>query len=263
MRNLKLHSYFNLPIRDITDTMPKGKLYPWPVRDMSQVDHVIVHHMASEAPLMNQALYHINGRGWRGIGYHIVISNGGILQVNDLSHQTNHCSGYNERAIGVSIHGDLSKRELTPRERELLYGVLVTLRAIYTGIQIKGHNECAKTSCPVTSVDRIRADVLSLEEKLDYAESVPAEKVLAFAFASRVADLESKLIHPKFGSEAERKLMMLADVMPQMGYVGDITPQGIAKRVQEIYKNALGKWEREGVRKLLIGANYAKEKGLI
>lgn len=187
MRNLSFHPYFHdLPdIVDAIDAMPKGKLYPWPVRSMEQVDTIVVHHMASEAPLINQANYHINGRGWRGIGYHIVIDNNVVKQVNELSHITNHCTNYNTRGIGVSIRGDLSKRTLTDIERKLLNATLVTLKALFPKAEIKAHRELSATSCPCTDINLIREDVFSLEQEVEQMNSPVKKEEIAFRMANQ------------------------------------------------------------------------------
>lgn len=193
MRNLQLHPYFQSslpPIVDAVDSMPKGNLYPWPGRAMGQIDTIVVHHMASEAPLVNQALYHINGRGWRGIGYHIVIDTDKILQVNDLMHITHHCSNYNTRGIGVSIRGDLSKRALTEIERKLLNATLVTLKALFPKAEIKAHRELSATSCPCTDVNLIRSDVFALEQEIEQMSAPQKKEELAYRMANQILYLQ-------------------------------------------------------------------------
>lgn len=187
MRNISFHQHFTdlPPIVDTVDAMPKGKLYPWPIRSATQIDTIVVHHMASEAPLVNQANYHINGRGWRGIGYHIVIDIDKVLQVNDLMHITNHCTNYNTRGIGVSIRGDLSKRPLTSLERKLLNATLVTLKALFPKAAIKAHRELSATSCPCTDINFIREDVFTLEQEIELMSSQPKKEEIAFRMANQ------------------------------------------------------------------------------
>lgn len=193
MRNLQLHPYFqsSLPaIVDAVDSMPKGKLYPWPVRSPEQIDTIVVHHFAAETPVINNALFHINNRGWRGIGYHIVIDRDHVLQVNDLMHITNHCTNYNTRGIGVSIRGDLSKRALTDIERKLLNATLVTLKALFPKAEIKAHRELSATSCPCTDVNLIRSDVFALEQEIEQMDSPPKREELAYRMANQILYLQ-------------------------------------------------------------------------
>lgn len=177
-------------MRDIVNEMPKGKSYPWPARSLERIDTIVIHHFASEASLINNANYHINGRGWRGLGYHIVIDNGESKQTNDLSHITNHCSGYNERGIGVSVRGDLSKRPLTELERNLLYATIITLKTLFPKAVVKGHNELTPTTCPCTSMIKIREDVFALEQEIEQMNSPKKKEELAYRMANQVLYLQ-------------------------------------------------------------------------
>lgn len=214
------------PILDVVDTMPKGKLYPWPSRSLAQIDTIVIHHFASEASLLANANYHINGRGWRGLGYHIVIDNGKILQTNDLSHTTNHTTGYNERSIGISIRGDLSKRPLTDLERRLLYAAIVTLKSLFPRAVVKAHNECAATSCPCTSITKIREDVFSLEQEIEQMESEPKKEEVAFRIANTTLYYynmaKGKLSDGREANEGQRTWAMqqLLKLQPEMTRLG-------------------------------------------
>jgi len=184
------------PIEDITDELPKHAEKVYPTRDLEQIDCITVHHMASEAPLMNQAAFHVNGRGWAGIGYQMVISDGRLYQCHDLTTQSNHSSGHNDHSIAISIRGDLSKRPLTPIERELLYSGILTLKYYIPSIKyIVGHNEQSKTSCPCISMNQVRQDIASLEEQMQF-ESQPNNRVADYFKAKeRFADLYDKFVN--------------------------------------------------------------------
>ena len=102
------------------------------------------------------------------------------------------------------------------------------------------------------------------EERLIYSGSKSAERAVAFAFAERINELGTKFNDEKWGEPAKAKVLKLEPVMYLMGYPGAVTPDGIVKRVRDIYNNsAIAKYEDEGFKKLLIGANKAKEVGLI
>lgn len=225
MRNIKLLAALQgyVPeIEDVVDAMPKGKSYPWSMRNPDDINCIIIHHFASEASLMSNANFHINGRGWKSLGYHVVIDNGKIKQTNNLLHRTNHCSGYNERSIGVSIRGDLSKRALTDDERKLLYAAIVTLKNLFPKAVVRAHNECTKTSCPCTSIDTIRDGVSALENKLELelelGNNLQGQLLNAAALETRVKDLYGKAIAPgKYQEEAIKKLSRVADIMRSEG----------------------------------------------
>jgi hypothetical protein len=127
------------------------------------IQRIIVHHMASEAPLVNQAKYHINTHGWPGLSYHLVVSGDQLLEVNSPEMFTYHAADNNYDSVSISIHGDLSKRSLTETERKLLYAGILTLKRLYGVETVIGHNQVNATSCPCISMDQVRGDIAKLE----------------------------------------------------------------------------------------------------
>lgn len=207
------------PIQNIIDQLPNHSTKVYPKRDISQVTTIVVHHTASEAPLINQAKYHVNGRRWPRIGYHFVIANDKVYQTNYLDTESYHTSGNNRTGIGIAILGDLTKRSITQRERELLTAVLASLRAVIPEAEIKGHNECGvKTSCPATSMDVIREDVSTLELKLEVTDTPNDQVAKVYALRVRVEDLYVKATTDnKFRDEAVKKLSRISDIMREEG----------------------------------------------
>jgi hypothetical protein len=135
--------------------------------DFDVVDTIIVHHFASEASLENNANYYKNSTDEPSLPYHVVVDTDRLLQINDLMSMTFHCGANNTHTISISIRGDLSKRQITQRERELLYiGILSIKSAVPTIKYIKGHNELNNTSCPCISMDQVREDIKNLEMSL-------------------------------------------------------------------------------------------------
>lgn len=174
MRNITaiLGLPFNFPIEDITDQLPKHPTKTYALRNIEDIDTITVHHFASEAPLINQAAYHVNGHDWPGIGYHMVISDGRLLQTNNLLAESYHSSGHNHHSVAISIRGDLSKRPLTSLERDLLYMGILTLKHYLPHVQyIVGHNEQGKTSCPCISMNEVRENIATLEQRMKQAAS--------------------------------------------------------------------------------------------
>jgi N-acetylmuramoyl-L-alanine amidase len=102
------------------------------------------------------------------------------------------------------------------------------------------------------------------EERINYLKSQSANRALGYAFAERISDLGTKLTDPTWGVAAATKLLWLSPIMPQLDLTGEITPESIVKRVSEIYKNSSdARYQGEGFRKLLLGANMAKTLGLL
>jgi hypothetical protein len=179
-------------VENIIDKLPNHPTKRYAQRSMESVDTWIMHHTASEAPLINQALFHVNSRGWARIGYSIMIVDGSrIVQTNYLDAEAVHCAGWNHRSMGVCVLGDLSKRQLTARERELLLAVFVSLNAMYPGRQIKGHGECKPTSCPVISMPKLRSDIMATEMQLEQAESAPKKEEIAYRMANHILWLQN------------------------------------------------------------------------
>jgi hypothetical protein len=241
---------------NIIDQLPKHPTKTWPARNFNLLEGITVHHFASEAPIVNQANYHINAHGWAGIAYAVIIRDGQILQTNYLDKRTTHASGGNDSSWGVCIGGDLSKRPITDFERRALTGVALGLKEMKENLWVKGHNQISKTSCPCTDMNMIRADILATEEQLHYLNQPSAQFVKAFAIAKRIESLHSGLGDAKYGNERKRKLTLFLSV------------EGIAdvdKLYARVCEDLYGKLKtlKEANRKLEIYHDFAKEKGLL
>lgn len=216
------------PIIDITDKLPKHATKQWSRRDPSMVTRIVVHHMASEAPLENQAKYHINHHGWPGIAYHLCIVKGQIYQTNDLMSLTTHALGANPSGVGIAVLGDLSKRNMTDDERQALYAAILTVKELFPNAKIQGHNEASwetakhSTSCPCTDMDRIRKDIANIESQTALTqaleESVNANTARIFAAYTRFSDLYKLATNSgQYQQEAQRKCLQIAEMMIQAG----------------------------------------------
>ncbi|ANY67322.1 hypothetical protein BBD42_13185 [Paenibacillus sp. BIHB 4019] len=154
-----------------------------------------------------------------------------------------------------------------------MYGVKIPLNSH----QVLGHyqiDSIGKPACPGRNFPWARlyaelsiAETMTLAdyaERLEYLKSGTADRATAYAFASRIADLSSKFNDPTWGTAAKAKIMWMEPIMYDLGYTGEPTPEGIANRVSSIYKNStVDKYQGEAMRKLMLGAKFAKEKGLL
>lgn len=266
-----MREMYKLPeIVDLTNQLPKHPSKVWSRRTIESIKLMVQHHTASEAPLINQAKYHIRHHNWAGLAYTFVVDRGNIYQTNDLSSLTSHALGVNPFSVGVCVNGDLSKRPLTDFERKALTAIHFTLRELIPDLELSGHNEASlkyanhRTSCPCTDMDHLRTDLEALEESMHYISTPAQDRVTAYAFAERVQDLSKKLGDSKWGKAAQRKILLLTPSLEGMGYAGEVTPEAIVSRVIILYKQAMsGQYEKESLRKLMIGANCAKEVGLL
>jgi hypothetical protein len=248
MRNLSLIPSLSdklPPIEDITDQLPRkqtweempkkliingvwdGETYHTGFRDPEDIDTLIIHHTAEDAPIENHAKYH--SRKWgAGIAYHLIIDKGRIYQVNDLRSFTFHVGGHNTYTVGITINADLSKREMTSQERELLYGAILTVKSVLPIKYILGHNQLNKTACPATSMNQIRADIEKLEQQIIYEQSLEHKKTTAYAIANTILytfrlaqgmDEHGKPVNEETQHWALNRLLELGPVMREKGFI--------------------------------------------
>jgi len=184
------------PAVDITDQLPH-KPNPNPYRTVEQITHVSVHHSAVEGGSpQSYANYHVNTLGWPCIGYHDVIVGDQIYQVNDLLTFSYHTSGNNHYTVGISISGDLSKRDMTSAERQCLYARLLTYLSIFPNLTIDnilGHKEYPdnSTACPCTDMNRIRSDIRDLKLKMEGQSTMESKRGHAYLVAQQTQFLYS------------------------------------------------------------------------
>lgn len=217
---------------NIIDQLPNHPRLKYSKRSVPGIDKIILHHTASEAALKNQALYHVNGRGWPRIGYSIMIEKDKIYQTNYLDTMSYHCAGQNEHGLGVCILADFTKRKPTDTERKLLTAVIVSLKHLFPHIkEVDPHKKYQPTSCPVIPIEGVRDDVIRMEEEMTFQVDVKALSADSYKLAVRVKDLQGKLKHPTWGKESARKLGLLKPVV-------DGTPELIASTILSLYKTA-------------------------
>ncbi len=80
-------------------------------RPLSQITHLCIHHSATAGniPLENVAKYHVEERGWAGIGYHFYVKpDGTIYQTNRLETVSFQVSQNNDYSVGVCVSGDFT-----------------------------------------------------------------------------------------------------------------------------------------------------------
>jgi hypothetical protein len=180
------------PIIDITDNLPSRPNDPNPMRSIEDITHISVHHSAVEGQGPQQyADYHVNVLKWYHIGYHTVIKIDQPYQVNDWLTFSYHTSSNNSYTVSVSISGDLSKRPLSEVERNTLYAVLLTYLSVFPNTAVEriwGHNEFPdnNTSCPCIDMKKVRADIKTLQNQMQYLQSDGNKKAVAFEIANQI-----------------------------------------------------------------------------
>lgn len=125
---------------------------------MRTIDKVIVHCSATpEGRDIDAAAirrWHVEGNGWRDIGYHYVIKLDGTIELGrDLDDIGSHCKGQNLGSIGVCYIGgvdedDNPKDTRTTEQVESLYLLMAVLVRMFPGVSIYGHRDFANKACP-------------------------------------------------------------------------------------------------------------------
>ena len=127
---------------------------------MRDVNLIVLHHSDSDVAAHDDIAvikeWHTlpkdeGGNGWNEIGYHYFIRKDGLLQKGrDLDKIGSHCKGKNKRSIGICLSG---RKKFTHHQFAALKNIIYNIEAYYDKtMDIKGHNEYSKKSCPVFDV---------------------------------------------------------------------------------------------------------------
>lgn len=99
--------------------------------------------------------WHTRDRGWRDIGYHVLIKLDGTIQLGRPLDQVGaHVSGHNADSIGIVYVGGVAagtfdaKDTRTPQQKDALKFVVTTLKNRWKNATIHGHREFANKACP-------------------------------------------------------------------------------------------------------------------
>lgn len=133
---------------------------------MRVIDKIIYHCSATRASQDIGAAeirrWHVDGNKWQDIGYHYVIRfNGEIEPGRPLEKAGAHCTGYNERSIGICLVGGGPMGEdncFTKAQFDSLALLTKFLRLRFPNATIHGHKEFANKACPVFNVQQFLND---------------------------------------------------------------------------------------------------------
>jgi len=116
----------------------------------AKTDYIILHHAAATHGTV-QAIhnYHVNGRGWKGIGYNFYVrKDGSIYQGRPEWAVGAHATGYNDKSIGVCAEGNFEAEKMPEAQKQAIIELVRELKQKYPNAQIKRHKDFAATSCP-------------------------------------------------------------------------------------------------------------------
>jgi hypothetical protein len=137
-------------IRDLRGHLPVHKEKTYPTRSIEDVNGVVFHHTATtSASLRSVADFHINGRGWPAIAYHIAIGHDGqVYLLNDFTTASYHSAGHNRKNIGIVLIGNYEEREMTPEMKDAVLRVLEWVESEVNIQHILLHKDTKATACP-------------------------------------------------------------------------------------------------------------------
>lgn len=104
--------------------------------------------------------WHVNGNGWKDIGYHHVIRRDGTLEDGRSLEQVGaHCQGQNTGSIGVCLAGGVDmagkpEANFTDKQWSQLKRYVMIFKAEHPKATIHGHNEFAAKACPSFDVKK-------------------------------------------------------------------------------------------------------------
>ena len=100
--------------------------------------------------------WHVQGNGWKDIGYHFVIDLDGTVEVGrPVAQQGAHCTNHNKTTIGICYVGGCAADGKTPMDtrteaqKKSLRELVAVLRSCFPTItKVSGHRDYANKACP-------------------------------------------------------------------------------------------------------------------
>lgn len=120
-------------------------------RSLDKISQIVVHHSASTSHKAEDfARWHVEQRGWAGIGYHFVIEKDGtIIRGNPLENISYNVANHNTKSIGICLSGNFEVEEPTDQQLKYLRKLIIHLRKLLPQpLQVYRHRDFGSTSCP-------------------------------------------------------------------------------------------------------------------
>ena len=126
---------------------------------MREVDLIVI-HCSFTKPEQDWGVneirrIHVEEKGWRDIGYHVVIRRDGTMEHGrDFSEPGAHARGYNKRSLGVCLIGGMSpsgqpEANFTSAQWHALAEMVKSLLGAFPGARVVGHKDLNPTKeCP-------------------------------------------------------------------------------------------------------------------
>ena len=132
---------------------------------MRKIDEIIIHCTATEEgkdfTVEDVRRWHVQGNGWKDIGYHYLIyRDGSIHPGRPLDQVGAHTSGHNATSIGVCYVGGVAadrktvKDTRTPQQKAALEKLVKALCVVFGVQKVNGHRKYANKGCPSFDVEK-------------------------------------------------------------------------------------------------------------
>jgi len=187
-------------IENLVLYLPSHPTLVYPKRDVKDIKYLIIHQTDSEDKgkfhAYDTARYHVDNRGWAGIGYHyFIIKDGSIFQTQPDYVISNHASNYNATSLGIVITGDHrlpTSKDYTCGDNEGMLGktqyksLVWTLAKLQTKYNIPFENILAhgqtgsSKSCPNLNMEQLKEDVKKKNYSSIFKKSQSVYSCLAY-----------------------------------------------------------------------------------
>lgn len=127
---------------------------------MRAIKTVVIHYSASPFGCVSEIRRWHHARGWKDIGYHVVLLNGHVAQAKYVAGLDGaieigrpwqeigaHAKGHNADSLGVCLIG-MAADTVTPAQWDALRKFLAMCQVLWPGIEILGHRDLGQTRCP-------------------------------------------------------------------------------------------------------------------
>lgn len=124
---------------------PNGPYGDYDTRDEGDILYGVIHHTAGSGDETPQAIaaYHVNTKGWAGIGYHFLVYPDAIYQTNLLTTSSAHIGRLNPVSVGICLPGDFTNAPPPAAQLGLARRLTDWLAGKYPAWQWWGHGELA------------------------------------------------------------------------------------------------------------------------
>ena len=141
-----------IAIKNITKKLVRDGQYR--TRSLNQITDITIHHTAGPADQTTTGIanYHVNSKGWPGIGYHYVIDSDGTIEQTNALKSVSYHNGYNNtNAIGIALKGNFELYPPPIAQIRALHKLIKHIKRKAPAVQnLVRHKEYpgASTACP-------------------------------------------------------------------------------------------------------------------